>query len=381
MKTKITFSPGNCKALFLILIAILSYTNAKGQDCSVNANVDQSICATDVLTLIGTKGGLIPGATLWSQVSGPSVIIVNPTSLTTAVTGITGGNTYRFRLSTTCLDESLAIDEVTYTVKPVTPANAGSDQASCPGANVITLSGNSLVGGETGLWSVVGSNNGVTINSASSPTSTVNLSPGSAGNTTLRWTVTNPSGCFAFDDVLITGYGGVSPVNAGADIFVSRCYSTTTFTSMAATFGGNGTGSQMGVWTIISGPNIPVISNPVSNSTIVSNLIEGTYTLRWTVTGPCDNGSDDVQIIVPAPVGSNTAASTSSTQTYCDARSTVTLTANSPVYANEVGVWTFLGGPTVASIASPNNQITTVTNLGTVGTYSFRWTITNSLTA
>jgi len=56
------------------------------------------------MMLIGQKAGLFEGsgATIWSQVEGPSVIITNLSLLTTTVTGITGGNTYKFRLTTVC---------------------------------------------------------------------------------------------------------------------------------------------------------------------------------------------------------------------------------------------------------------------------------------
>jgi len=150
--------------------------------------------------------------------------------------------------------------------------------------------------------------------------------------------------------------------------------------AMTASLAGVGIGNQKGKWTVINGPNIPTIANVNSNTSTVSNLIQGTYTLRWTVSGPCVNGSDDVQIFVPAPVGSNTTANAGGTQTYCDGRTNITLVANRPTFANETGTWTFVSGPNTPVIANPGNNITSVTNVGTVGTYRFRWRIVNSVT-
>jgi gliding motility-associated-like protein/uncharacterized repeat protein (TIGR01451 family) len=183
--------------------------------------------------------------------------------------------------------------------------------------------------------------------------------------------------------VVVTNYGGVSPVNAGTDKTLGNCFSTTTSATMTASFGGGGFGGQSGLWSVISGPNIPTITTPTSNTTTVTNLIEGTYKLRWTVSGPCVNGSDDVLIIVPSPVGAVTSASVSGSQTYCDTRTNAIISGNLPTYTNETGVWTMTAKPSGAAtpvISSPTSMVTSITGLGSLGTYTFMWTITNSVT-
>ncbi|NTV79715.1 MAG: hypothetical protein HGA25_11430, partial [Clostridiales bacterium] len=133
---------------------------ASAQNCTLNANVDQTICANEVLTLSGNKGGLFAGAgtTTWSQVTGPSAIITSPNSLLTTVTGIQGGYTYKFRLSTECLDGSLIYDDVNIVVRLISLAAAGPDQGPfCPGS-AGTLAGSNISGVETGAWSIPGSN-------------------------------------------------------------------------------------------------------------------------------------------------------------------------------------------------------------------------------
>ena len=84
--------------LFLLLPSGVLFS----QNCTVNANIDQTICANATLSLVGQASGLFPGGTAvvtWSQVSGPSAVITSPHSLTTTVTSIIGGNTYKFSLS------------------------------------------------------------------------------------------------------------------------------------------------------------------------------------------------------------------------------------------------------------------------------------------
>lgn len=122
------------RSFLLISLLVLASTALQAQNCTVNANVHQTICSNETLVLQGSKGGLFQGdgTTTWTQIGGPSVNIVSPNSLETEVTGIVGGNVYTFRINTTCLDGSVVFDDVTYTVKPVTIADAGPDQAMCP---------------------------------------------------------------------------------------------------------------------------------------------------------------------------------------------------------------------------------------------------------
>lgn len=350
------------------------------QNCTVNANVDDSICAHDPMLLVGQKAGLGAAVTTWSQLSGPSVFIVSPHALTTAVTGYTGGNSYTFRLSTTCQDGSLIFNDVTHTVKPVSNANAGPSYNLAPGTPAGSLNANAAGAGEVGLWSIIGTNNGVTIVDPHSPTSAVNVSGTACGNTILQWGLTNINGCGTFDTLIITNCGGVSPVTAGSNQTLSNCFSTTQSTSMNASYGGCGVNGQIGSWLVINGPNIPTIADIHAYNTGISNLIEGTYTLRWVVSGPCVNGTSDVQITVPAPTSSVTSASViSGSQTYCDARNSTVLVGNMPTYTNESVLWEQTGGPS-ATIGSSTNRVTDITGLDGSHTYTFRYTIKNSVT-
>jgi len=98
-----------------LVFLTLSFQQAKAQNCSVNAGVDETICEDQPMVLIGNKTGAFPpggGVVTWEQVGGPTVVIVNPNSLTTSVTNFTGGYTYIFRLKSTCQDGSLVFQDV-----------------------------------------------------------------------------------------------------------------------------------------------------------------------------------------------------------------------------------------------------------------------------
>jgi gliding motility-associated-like protein len=366
----------------LFLIFMLVSTSGNAQNCTLNANIDQTICANEELLLDGSKGGTLkfPGTTTWSQLSGPQAIITSPNSLKTTITGLIGGNVYTFRLSATCGDNAKVFDDVDYTVKIISVANAGPNLGPyCPGNG--NLAANSLLAGETGQWTIVSSGNdaGIIIASPSSPTSGYTLPASGVGTTTLRWTVTNSNGCSSFDEMTITNRGGLLTISAGPDQVLGNCYSTTQSTTMAATFGG-GLITDLGKWTVVTGPNVPTFADDTSNTTQVSNLIEGVYILRWTVTSICATGFDQVQITVPAPVGNNSNATiTPGNTTYCDSRTSIVLTGSTPSYNNEVVTWTQTSGPP-ATIVSPNSPTTTITGLNGTSSYTFTYSINNTVT-
>lgn len=362
--------------LVLLLVFLFFSEKSFADNGTVNAGINRTVCANETLTLYGQKNGLFSIQPKWTQISGPSVVINTPNALQTTVTGATGDNVYVFRLYATCQDGALVYQNVTITVTPFINANAGIDRILCPGA--YTLEGNDP-GSNPGQWTIIGSNNaGVSFPGGNTNyNSSINLSPGSSGSTTLRWKITHSvSLCEDYDDVVITNYGGVSPVEAGPTINVNNCYSATT----SATLNGSYAGSY-GTWTVVSGPNIPDITDTHVNNTGVSSLIEGTYVFKWTVAGPCVNGSDDVSVIVPPPAGSVSVASvTPANPQYCDSRTSIVVTGSQPNFASETVSWVQTTGHGGVTIGSPTSPSTTISGLNPANTYTFRYTITNTST-
>lgn len=380
------------KLLIASILLFLTINKVNAQNCTVNAGVlNVTICETDALVLTGSTPSPIIGNVSWTQISGPAVVIDTPNSTSTIVTGYTGGNTYIFRYSATCGDGVLAYQDKVINVQPITIANAGGNIASCPNSSGnLSISANAPQNtGETGYWEIVGANNaGVVINFPNLPTSTINLPSGSCGVTTLQWVIEGPEyapgqRCRTTSQITVTNYGGVTPVSAGSDQTLSNCYTTTQSTNLSGTYGGCGLNGQNGQWTFVSGPNTPTIGNPSSNNTQVSNLVEGTYTFRWTVTGPCASGNDLVTITVPAATQDVTTLPGGDENIFfCDNTITqVTLVAQTPLYAGETVQWTQISGDTGAVIVSPTNPTTLITNISDSGDpYTFRYTLTNANT-
>ncbi|MBK7425688.1 MAG: hypothetical protein IPI60_00930 [Saprospiraceae bacterium] len=360
---------------------LLSTTNLNAQNCTVNAGIPRSFCANETVQLFGAVQGLPQmGTLLWTQVGGPSAIISNPNILNPTIIGAVGGSIYTFRISSRCSDGSFVFNDVVYTILETPQAIAsGGGPAACAG-NSYSITGNTPNPGETGLWSITPPGTGVSIDDVTNPNTFVTLSPGNGGIATLRWTVTNDiTNCAAISNpITVTNCGGNSLVNAGPDQTLNGCYLVSTTATLSGSLEGfNGCGQQ-GMWTVVSGPNVPNIANPGSNNTGLSNLIEGTYVFRWTVSGPCVNGTDLMTLVVPPPRGTvtNAAISSAAGTTFCDMRSSVTLYGSTPDLINEQVSWIQTSGPAV-SIASPNSPVTAINGFTSPGTYSFSYTITN----
>jgi hypothetical protein len=371
---KAGFLPTAFRLALIPVFFLAVHVSSQAQNCSVNSGVAATFCPDMQIPLIGgTAGSIVPNSFYWTQISGPAVIIDDPTMLMSTVTGYMGGNSYKFRAYLTCEDGSLVFQDVNYTVLVVTPAMAGPDISGCPGTYF--LSANNPGVGELGIWTVVGTNNGVTISDPQDPNSPIVLANGNGGQTVLRWSITNGNGCASHEDVLVTNCGGVQPVNAGPDQNLGNCYSLTTMTCLNATPAGYcGTGT----WSVVSGPNVPTIVNNNAANTCISNLIEGCYVFRWVVAGQCANGEDEVMICVPAPTQDITPANSGS-QTFCDNRTSTFLYGSIPLYTNETVQWVQTGGPP-ATIVSPTTPVTEVTGLDGMSSYSFSYTITNPIT-
>ncbi|MBB4801622.1 gliding motility-associated-like protein/uncharacterized repeat protein (TIGR01451 family) [Flavobacterium nitrogenifigens] len=380
------------KKLKLILAAFVFSVSIYGQNCTVNAGVlNVTICETDALVLSGNNPSPIIGNVLWTQISGPTVVIDTPNNSSTIVTGYTGGNTYIFRYSATCGDGVLTYQDKVVNVQPITIANAGGNIASCPNStgNLSITANTPQNTGETGYWEIVGANNaGVVINFPNLPTSTITLPATSCGVTTVQWVIEGPEyapgqRCRTTSQITVTNYGGVTPVSAGSDQTLSNCYTTTQNTNLTGTYGGCGLNGQSGQWTFVSGPNTPTIGTPNSNNTQVSNLVQGTYTFRWTVSGPCASGNDLVTITVPeATQDVTTLPGGDEDIFFCDNTiNQVTLVAQTPLYAGETVQWTQISGDPGAIIVSPTNPTTLITNISDSGDpYKFRYTLTNNNT-
>lgn len=361
------------KNRFFLLLTLLSGNFLYAQNCAVNAGVDQTICVTQPLTLTGTAG--VPQSTpplyQWTKISGPAASITSPNATTTTVTGLTPG-VYVFELANRCADNLFARDIVAITVLPEPPtALAGNDVTQCTNTPGITLNANPVTAPNVGTWTA--SPAGGTFSNINSPNA-VYTPPAGSGTYTLTWTINNGY-CLTSDNMTLNIVSPATPVNAGTDINLS-CGGS------CVTLNGSNPGlapPQSGLWTLVSGPNTPVIVNPTLRNSQVCGLVPGTYTLRWSVNGPCGSGTDDMVINVANINNAPTSNSATYTNFCSTAGSTTQVLNGTPLTAGETGVWTLTSGQSGVTF-SPNNTTATVTANGLTGTfpYIFTWVKTNA---
>ncbi|WP_420603083.1 gliding motility-associated C-terminal domain-containing protein [Flagellimonas sp.] len=197
MNTSVTHQKkGNFFLFFLFLLASFQFGHA--QNCGVFAGLDQTVCETSL------SGFSITGldvdstvSTTWSQIGGPGVTIVSPSNLTTAITGMTGGNTYTFRLSALCGDGANVFDDVVITVNAVPTPEAGPDQTLNQGASVFLNA--TLPPSSTGTWSQVTGPTTVTFTNINDPNTEVTGT--TAGTYVFEWTV-SPAVCSSVSDTV-----------------------------------------------------------------------------------------------------------------------------------------------------------------------------------
>jgi len=111
-----------------------------------------------------------------------------------------------------------------------------------------------------------------------------------------------------------------------------------------------------------------VIATPANDTTVISNLVSGTYLFFWVVSDGTCSAADQVTVIVDQPVPVNAGPD----QFLCTNPGTTTMAAANP--APGTGVWTTSSS---AIIANPVNRNTTISGLNTPATYVFIWTVTN----
>ncbi|MDP4206460.1 MAG: hypothetical protein Q8859_10750, partial [Bacteroidota bacterium] len=360
------------KGIIFITSAILFYAticfpeNLFAQNCSLSASADQTICENQPLVLVGQKSGTFygDGSTTWSQIEGPLVVITSPNSLSTSVTGFSGGNTYTFRLSGKCQDGSLVYDDVKIIVMPYDIATASYIQGKC-NTGTFRITGNQPTIG-TGLWSIIGDANGATILNPTNPTtSVVGLAIGKS--VVLQWKINNGTCPESTSEITLTNWAppaanaGPDQSNCNNDSFVMNANAVPDYAE--------------GKWSIEGASNGASIDyTDFHNAKAhVSGLEPGkSVTLRWTITaGGCTSNSDDVVLKNDAPP---TSADAGPDQMNCG-NGTFLLAANAPIIGK--GEWSIISeanGATISSIYTPNAL---VTNLKSGCSVTLRWTIRN----
>jgi len=363
---------------------------ALNQPPVVSAGADQTITLPiNNVVLSGVAND--PDGTIttyaWSKISGPNAgTIATANAATTNVTGLTQG-IYRFRLQVTDNSGATADATVQVTVNaaanqpPV--ANAGDHQVLRLPVNYTQLDGRASADVDGRIvsyrWAYIsGPANYILNDPAAALTS---LSGLVQGVYVFRLTVTDDSNATHTDDVTITVLPPNQPpvAQAGNSIVMTLPTNATTLDGRVS-YDPDGSIVRW-QWTLISGPATPVIVNANAAVTAVSNLIQGTYAFRLTVTDDAGaTASDEVQVIVNRPANQLPVARAGNDITISLPVSQAQLDGSAsydPDGTITTFTWTRISGPADATIETPAAALTRINRL-TQGTYVFRLTVTDN---
>lgn len=324
----------------------------------------------------------------WRQMNGPNTAtITNNAAAATSVSGLIQG-TYTFRLTVTDNDGATHSDNMNVTVNPapnqIPTVDAGSNRTITLPVSRATLSGSA--NDEDGTiasyrWTQVSGPSTASIENAAQASTTVsNLE---AGVYIFRLRVTDNDGAAATDEMTVR-VNAAAPVNI-APVANAGTNRTITLPNNRVSLNGSGTDSDGTIasyrWTQVSGPSTALLNPVDAAATTVSNLQEGTYVFRLTVTD--NNGatdSDETTVVVrPAPIP-NVApiAHAGSNRTITLPTSSLTLNGTGTDEDGTIASyrWTQVSGPSTATIASDNTASTGISSLQE-GQYIFRLTVTD----
>jgi gliding motility-associated-like protein len=317
---------------------------------------------------------------VWSQTSGPSSATLSGVSSPNLTASNLLQGTYIFRLTVTDDDGAIGTDDVKIIVNAANlapTANAGSNKTITLPTNTTTFTG---LGTDTDgtiasySWSQVGASN-ATLSNQNTVTLTV-VVPAS-GTYTFRLTVTDNDGASAFDDVILTVNDAVvnqaPTANAGGNKSI-------TLPVNAINLSGSGSDPDGSIasysWSKISGPSA-TLTNDNTATLSLSNLVEGTYIFRLTVT---DNGglnatSNATVTVLPAIVNAAPVANAGANQTLTLPTNSVNISGSgSDADGSVVSYsWTKVSGP-FATITNQNLAVVSISDL-VQGTYVFRLTV------
>ncbi|MBX2955392.1 MAG: gliding motility-associated C-terminal domain-containing protein [Cyclobacteriaceae bacterium] len=353
-----------------------------------NAGPDRSITLPTNSIVINGSGTDSDGtitAFSWTKQSGPAATLADQSTANLTASGLVEG-TYVFRLTVTDNQGATGQSQMTLTVLPAainqSPiVNAGADVS-------LTLPSNSTILQATASdpdgsiasyqWQKI---SGPIFAGTGNTTANFSLNDLQVGTYVFRITVTDNQGATASDEVSVFVFAANQPplVSAPADQTITLPTSTTILTAVATD--ADGTIASY-LWTYISGPASPTLSGATTASLTASNLIQGTYTFRITVTD--DDGAtafDEVNVVVQSATNQSPIANAGPNKS-------ITLPTNSTNFTGS-GVdpdgtiagyaWVQISG-TAATLTNANTATLTV-QVPSDGIYIFRLTVTDNIGA
>jgi gliding motility-associated-like protein len=314
---------------------------------AANAGPDQLICSS-TSALQATNPTI--GVGTWSVLNGPSSItnVLLPNSPVTNLAP--GQNEFKWTVTNGVCPVSTDTVQIYLDSLPTT-ANAGVSQTLC--SNVSSLNANVPLTG-SGQWFIVSS--AASLANATQPSTAVTGL--GIGQNLFEWVISNGVCPASRDTVSITVDENPTQALAGADLSVCDPFDT---------LHGNIPLVGSGTWYSLSSP--PLIANPFTATTAVSNLAAGTNTFEWVISnGSCPATRDTVSILYTLRPSAPNAGPDLFECTY-----DVTMQAEIP--STGTGYWTNLSN--TGSFSDPANPNTVLNNVPD-GTYAYTWTTSNS---
>jgi hypothetical protein len=322
----------------------------------------------------------------WSRVSGPTTFtFANVNAASTALNNLVQG-TYVFRLTVTDNGGATATDDVIVTVNAAPIANqaptarAGNDIVITLPTNFATLNGNTSTDADGTIvsysWSRVSGPTTFTFTSAGSTATGLNNLV--QGTYVFRLTVTDDDGTADTDNITVTvnAAPNQAPIaNAGNDIVLTLPINSTTLTGSGTDADGTITNYA---WSRVSGPTTFTFGSANAATTTLSNLVQGTYVFRLTVTDnrgatAPDNVTVTVNAAAPVP-NQPPVADAGPDQTIALPSNSTTLYGNTsydPDGTISSYRWQQMSGPATSTFSSTTAAIITLSDLQE-GNYTFR---------
>jgi Secretion system C-terminal sorting domain len=354
-----------------------------------NAGPDAStVLPADSILLDGSKSYNPGGGSLtykWSQVSGPStVLIVSDTLVKPMLQNLVQG-TYQMMLTVTNSQGHTNQDIVVIVAnaKPVYPptANAGGTITITLPVNSSNLNGTASISNGGGAlqynWTKISGPASFTISGQT--TATPLVSGLAQGTYQVQLTVTDTNSLSSSSVATIIVQPAPVPVaNAGSDITITLPVNSATLDGSASTTPAGG--SITYAWTKISGPASFSITGENTANPIISNLTAGVYEMNLTVTnvqGISAQAVVSVTVITPTPPVANAGSAV-----------TLLLPVNSvalngaasydPGGSSITYSWAEIAGSTSAFSITGNTTTTPLISNLAEGTYQVQLTVTNT---
>ncbi len=366
-------------------------TSSSNQVPTANAGTDITITLPTNSTILNGSGTDSDGTIIsysWAQVGNtPSTALISNTNISNPTVSSLIEGTYIFKLTVTDNEGDSHSDDVLVIVNPAPNqaplVDAGSDIILTLPINSTLLNGSAFDNDgsiSTYNWTQMGntpSNATISDPGIANPT----VSDLIQGTYTFVLTVFDNDGASASDEVLVIVNPAVNqlPVaDAGTDITITLPVNSTSLSGNGTD--GDGTIATYAWVQVGNTPSTATISNPGIANPTVSDLVQGTYTFRLTVTD--DDGAsdfDEVNVIVNSSANQSPLA-------YAGNDITITLPVNSTALNGDGSdpdgtiasfAWEQVGStPSVATLTGSTSTTPTVSNL-IEGTYTFRLTVTD----